>query len=113
MRLSELLGAEVVDEQGRSAGRVHDARLEQDGPIIGGFGASLRLAGLIIGRRALGARFGYERASMKGPLPVKLLVGWVHHDGRYAAWDRVRAIEPGRILITGSADDLPHPSAAS
>jgi hypothetical protein len=113
MRLSELLSAEVVDEQGRSAGRVYDVRLEQDGPMIGTFGASLRLAGLIIGRRALGARFGYERPAMKGPLPVKLLVGWLHHDGRYVEWDRVRAIEPGRILITGSADNLPHPGRAS
>jgi hypothetical protein len=113
MRLSELLGAEVIGEAGGSAGRVHDIRLVQDGPMIGGFGASLRLAGLIVGRRALGARLGYEHASMKGPLPVKLLAGWLHRDGRYVAWDRVRAVEQGRILITGSADDLPHPSAAS
>ena len=36
MRLSELLGAEVLDEAGRSAGRVHDVRLVQDGPVLGG-----------------------------------------------------------------------------
>ena len=50
---------------------------------------------------------------MKGPLPVKLAVGWLHHDGRYVAWDLVRAIQPGRILIAGSADELPHPTGAS
>jgi hypothetical protein len=113
MRLSDLLGAEVVDEQGHSAGRVHDLRLEQDGPMIGGFGASLRLAGLLVGRRAVGARFGYERPSMKGPLLVKLLVGWLGQDAGYAAWDRVKAIEPGRVVIAGSADDLPHPRPVS
>ena len=42
MRLSELLGCVVVDERGRSAGRVHDVRLVQDGPPVGQFGASLR-----------------------------------------------------------------------
>ena len=111
MRLTELLGAEVVDQAGRSAGRVHDVRLVQDGPPVGGFGAALRLDGLIVGRRAVGARLGYERSDMGGPLLVKLLAGWLHHDGRYVAWDRVRAIEPARIHISGSAADLPRPGA--
>ena len=31
MRLTELLGAEVVDQAGKRAGRVHDVRLVQDG----------------------------------------------------------------------------------
>ena len=112
MRLSDLLGAEVVDEAGGSAGRVHDVRLVQDGPVVGGFGAALRLDGLIVGRRAVGARLGYERREMHGPLLVKLLAGWLHHDGRYVAWDRVRAIEPDRVHISGSADDLPQPEAS-
>ena len=111
MRLTELLGAEVVDQAGRSAGRVHDVRLVQDGPLMGGFGAGLRLDGLIVGRRAVGARLGYERREMHGPLLVKLLAGWLHHDGRFVAWDRVRAIEPDRIHISGSAADLPRPGA--
>ena len=109
MRLTELLGAEVVDQAGQSAGRVHDVRLVQDGPLTGGFGAGLRLDGLIVGRRAVGARLGYERREMHGPLLVKLLAGWLHHDGRFVAWDRVRAIEPDRIHISGSAADLPEP----
>jgi uncharacterized protein YrrD len=109
MRLSELLGAEVVDQAGRSAGRVHDVRLVQDGPLVGGFGASLRVAGLIVGRRAVGARLGYERRDMRGPLLVKLLVGWLFHDGRYVAWDRIRSIKPDRIMISGSVADLPEP----
>ena len=111
MRLTELLGAEVVDQAGRSAGRVHDVRLVQDGPLMGGFGAGLRLDGLIVGRRAVGARLGYGRRQMHGPLLVKLLAGWLHHDGRFVAWDRVRAIEPDRIHISGSAADLPRPRA--
>jgi sporulation protein YlmC with PRC-barrel domain len=109
MRLTDLLGAEVVDRAGRSAGRVHDVRLVQDGPVVGGFGAGLRLHGLIVGRRAIGARLGYERRTMHGPLLVKLVAGWLHHDGRLVPWDRVEAITEGRIHISGSADDLPRP----
>jgi len=46
---------------------------------------------------------------MKGPLPVKLLTGWLHPDGRYVEWNRIRSIEPDRILISGSISDLPEP----
>jgi sporulation protein YlmC with PRC-barrel domain len=113
MRLTDLLGAEVVDQAGGSAGRVHDVRLVQDGPVLGGFGAALRLDGLIVGRRAVGARLGYERSEMRGPLLVKLVAGWLRHDGRYVPWDRVRAVEPHRIHISGSADDLPQPDESS
>ena len=49
---------------------------------------------------------------MHGPLPVKLLAGWLHHDGRFVPWDRIQAIEPSRILISDSARDLPEPEAA-
>jgi sporulation protein YlmC with PRC-barrel domain len=113
MRLSDLLGADVVDEAGRSAGHVHDVRLVQDGPMVGTFGAGLRLDGLLVGRRSIGARLGYDRRKMHGPLLVKLAVGWLFHDGRYVDWDRVRAVEEDRILISGSADDLPRPGPSS
>jgi hypothetical protein len=111
MRLSELLGSEVVDRDGRSAGRVHDLRLQQDGPVIDGFGASLRLHGLIVGRGALGARLGFDRGDVKGPLLVKLVVGWLGHR-RYVAWEQVRELEPGRVRISAAADELAPPDPA-
>ena len=114
MRLSDLLGAEVVDETGASAGRVHDVRLVQDGPLVGGFGAALRLDGLVVGRRAIGTRLGFERGNtMKGPLPVRLLAGWLHHDGRYVEWRRIRSIEPNLVRISGTVEDLAHPGPSS
>ena len=113
MRLSDLLGAAVVDEAGRSAGHVHDVRLVQDGPLVGAFGASLRVDGLLVGRRSIGARLGYNRRKMHGPLLVKLAAGWLFHDGRYVEWGRVRTIEPNRIVISGTVEDLPRPGPSS
>jgi hypothetical protein len=82
MRLSELLGAEVVDEHGRAVGKVHDVRLEQSGPALEGFGPSLRLEGLIVGRRALGVRFGFGRGGVRGPWLLKPADPHRRHGGR-------------------------------
>ena len=109
MRLSELLGAEVVDERGRAVGKVHDVRLERSGPVLEGFGPSLRLGGLIVGRRALGARFGFGRGGVRGPWLLKVVFGSLDRDGRYVAWDRIRSIHTRQIRIAGTADDFPTP----
>jgi hypothetical protein len=109
MRLSELLGAEVVDERGRAVGKVHDVRLEQTGPVLEGVGPSLRVKGLIVGRRALGARFGFGRGGVRGPWLLRVVFGSLGRDGRYVAWGRIRSIRTRQIRITGTADDLPRP----
>ncbi len=108
-RLSELLGAEVVDGHGHSVGKVHDVRLVQAGPERGGLGPGLRVEGLLVGRRALGARFGFYRGSVRGPLLLRLVFGSLGHDGRYVPWDRIGSIRDRRIRITGTADNLPRP----
>lgn len=109
MRLSELLGAEVVDEHGHTVGKVHDVRLEQTEPEPHGAGSSLRVEGLIVGRRALGARFGFGRGGVKGPWLLKVVFGALGHGGRYLPWGRIRSIQARQIRITGTAGDLPRP----
>jgi hypothetical protein len=109
MRLSELLGAEVVDEHGHSVGKVHDIRLVPAGPQPGGAGPALRVEGLLVGRRALGARFGFDRGTVRGPWLLKAVFGALGHDGRYLPWDRIRSLQARQIHITGTADDLPRP----
>jgi hypothetical protein len=109
MRLSELLGAEVVDEHGHPVGRVHDVRLEQAGPGPAGSGPGLRVEGLLVGRRALGARFGFDRGAARGPWLLQVVFGSLGHGGRYVPWHRIRSIRDRRIRIAGTADDLPGP----
>ena len=45
MRLSDILGAEVIDADGRVIGRAHDVRLMQDGPMVSEVMASFRVTG--------------------------------------------------------------------
>jgi sporulation protein YlmC with PRC-barrel domain len=109
MRLSDLLGAELMDQHGRTVGKVHDVRLQRANASTDAINASYQLAGLIVGHRAMGVRFGFDRGGASGPWLLKLLFGRAGHDGRYVAWDRVAAIESGRIRISGAAHDLPRP----
>ena len=99
MRLTDLLGAEVVDRRGQRAGRVHDVRLVQDGPLIGGFRASLRLDGLIVGRRAMAPAWATNKATVNGPLLVKLLAGWLDHDGPRTGRSPRRRPQPGHRAV--------------
>ena len=62
MRLTDLLDAEVVDRSGRTIGRVHDVRLVQDGPPVGGAPVSFRVEGLVVGAPGRSARGSGSRA---------------------------------------------------
>jgi hypothetical protein len=73
MRLSELLALDVVDADGRRAGRVRSVRLVQDGPLLGGTQAALRVDAVITGGGALGMRLGYGRGGVRGPLLLRWL----------------------------------------
>ncbi|MEY2420705.1 MAG: hypothetical protein QOI95_772 [Acidimicrobiaceae bacterium] len=104
MRLSELLGKEVVDASGERAGHVHDVRIQQDGPVTSGFDAALRVHGLIIGRGGLANRLGYGRGT-RGPWVIRAIVEGRHRPS-FVPWHRISAIEGERIRISGSHDDL-------
>jgi hypothetical protein len=72
MRISELLALEVVDADGRHVGKVRDVRLVQDGPVLGGTQAAMRVEAVVAGGGALGIRLGYVRGRVRGPA----LLGW-------------------------------------
>ena len=105
MRLSDLLEADVVDEGGRSLGRVHDVRLVQDGPAPAGRDPSFRVLGLLLGNASIGRRLGYHRGTQRAPWLLRTVLG----RGRveYLPWERVRRVEQGRIVAAGPAEELP------
>jgi sporulation protein YlmC with PRC-barrel domain len=98
MRLSELLGRSVVDEDDREVGVIHDVAATQDGPVLGGFGAALRVDALVVGPAGLWARIGFSRAHIAGP---GIMRGVARLGGRTdeIPWDDVVRVDDHRIVV--------------
>jgi hypothetical protein len=109
VRLTDLLDADVVDRHGRSLGHVHDVRLVQDGPPVGGSPASFRIDGLITGGTALGARLGFARSEVRGPVLLKRLFHRLQGDERFVPWSSVRAVLEGRLVVEVDVSALRRP----
>lgn len=77
--LSRLLGFEV-SRGGASLGRVHEVlaqRTTGHGPVVG----PLRVTGYVVGPRAAGSTFGYDRHPEHGPWVLRALIRSLHrHD---------------------------------
>lgn len=113
MRLSDLLGSRVVDENGADLGRVRDVRLVQDGPLQGAFGAALRVDGVVAARTALGMRLGFHRAGVKGPWVLKAALGAIErHWAVYVSWDVVESWDGDTLRLGVGGHDLPTPEPA-
>jgi sporulation protein YlmC with PRC-barrel domain len=99
VRVSDLLGDEVLDVHGMSIGRIHDVRCVQNGSPIGVWGAALRVDAFIVGTRAVGVRLGFDRADVRGPWALKAVLGPRHRKLLEVPWSAVAAIEPDRLRL--------------
>lgn len=106
-RLGELLHCDVVDADGRTVGSVDDVRLVQDGPLLAGFGAALRVDGLVVGAGGLAVRLGFHRHQVKGPALLRWAAGALERRARFVPWDEVAAWEGGEVRLRCPADALP------
>jgi hypothetical protein len=113
MRLSDLLGSRVFDENGVEIGRVHEVRAVQDGPFQDAFGAALRIEGLIVGRGSMGTRLGLDRADSRSPALVRIIFEGVRGKRRFVPWSNIVAIQQRRIDVSGTADDFGPPAQLS
>jgi hypothetical protein len=102
MRLSDLLGARVVDGEGRQLGHVKDVRLVQDGPYVEGFGHQLRVDALLVGTRPSGVRLGFGRGEVRRPRLLAAVFGLLDRQAREIPWDRAALSEGdgGTVEIT-------------
>jgi hypothetical protein len=104
MRLSELLGVEVVDADGQPVGRVHDVVLVQDGPVQGSWGAALRLESLLVGTGSIGTRLGVRRAHVDRPW---IVAAFFARRRRWTVpWGEVAERDGARITLACRLDDL-------
>ncbi|MEA2931978.1 MAG: hypothetical protein QOI56_763 [Actinomycetota bacterium] len=105
MRLSDLIGEDIVDASGGHLGRVHDVRLVQDAPAETGFGGRLRVQGLVIGRGGLASRLGYGRTGSRGPWLIRRLLE-SGNAASFVPWASVTGIDDDGIHVSGDAHDL-------
>jgi len=96
MKLSELLGREVVSVDGESLGKVHDVLLVQDGPIQANQTAALRLHALAVGRRAYGTKLGYTQGTVSGPWLLRRLF---QREPTIIPWHDVVSRHDDRIVV--------------
>lgn len=107
MRLSDLLASEVVHDKLGPLGTVDDVRFVQDGPVVGAFGASLRVDGIVIGRGGISVRLGFHRAKVKGPAPLNAFFTRLEKRARYVPWSQVTSCRGRRVSITGELGEIP------
>lgn len=106
MNLSDLLKMDAVNEQGERLGHVHDVRFTSSNQGPTGWSA----AALLVGRSGFTARLGYAHGEVRGPWLLRTLTRALDRHGKEIPWDRVVAVEEGRIVVSGAPDEFPHPS---
>ena len=99
MRISDLLDRPVVDAAGADVGKVHDVRLVQDGPLLGGVLAALRVDALVVGRGTLSLRLGYHRHGVRGPAPLRALFTALDRRARVVPWGQVVVADDGPLRL--------------
>ena len=95
MQMSDVMGQLVADADGARVGRVADVRLVQDGPFVEGFGNTLRVDALVVGRGGVASRLGYVRGGVRGPWLLKLLAGALEGRAYLVPWTDVQATDDG------------------
>jgi hypothetical protein len=95
MRLSAILGVDVLDRNGLRAGSVGDVRLIQDGPLLGAF-AGWRVSGLIVVERGHVRLCGYQRDV--GPFFIRWIVRRLAGQVWFVPWSEIDEVSTSRVL---------------
>jgi hypothetical protein len=105
--MSELLRSTVTDVDGVVMGCIDDVRLVQDGPLLEGFGAALRVEGLVVGRGGLAVRLGFHRHGVTGPILLRKLFVAIERRARYVDWQSVEYWQGDAVRLRVRAADVP------
>ena len=115
-RMGELLGSEVLGADGTSLGRVKDVRVAQDGPYVEGFGAALRVEGILTGRGTAATLLGFDRAGVAGPWPLVSLFRRLERRAKYYSWEDIDTWDDGVVRLRAGAEPraaTPDPSTST
>ena len=89
VKLSDLLGLQVEDEDGRALGHVHDIRVRRTTIAEPGRPPRYQVDSVLVGPRGLRVRLGWGRSCEPNEVATDALL----------AWDDVVAIEPDRLVV--------------
>jgi hypothetical protein len=109
MRISELYGAMVVDEDGTAVGEVSDVRLRVSKRSRKRVGR-ISVAGLVVAPKEVLARaahaWGYAEGRAQGPALLRWLTASAVRRSRFVPAGAIREWDKPTIRISGSAKDL-------
>ncbi|MCU1563029.1 MAG: PRC-barrel domain containing protein [Arthrobacter sp.] len=102
MILSDVLGSDVIDAEGRRLGAAIDARFVL-GPSAQGVVGPAILSGFIVSPHSKISTWGYERSKVSAPWPIARLSNWLHRGSFLIAWEDIEKIEGRVITLRASA----------
>jgi len=98
MILSDLLGSDALDPDGRRLGAVIDVRLEISGAPAQLLAATV-VRGLLVSPHSRFSTWGYERRGDDGPFLIAHLQRSLHRGTFLVAWDDVELVDRGRVVF--------------
>ncbi|QTA36710.1 PRC-barrel domain-containing protein [Streptomyces sp. CA-256286] len=114
MRLADLIGARVLDRDGREIGHVSDVRLrEYTAPGNAPADTELRIEGLVVAARRRGRLIACDHRPVDGPWPLARLALWAARNARWVPWSTIaehapprRLGDPGTVRLIAHAGEL-------
>ncbi|MEU0337492.1 PRC-barrel domain-containing protein [Streptomyces bobili] len=101
MKATDLLGAEAVDTDGRSLGRVHDVRLARSA-----YDTPWYIDAVIVGPSALAYRLGYAEHTVNGPKILASLARRLGRRNRSISWRQVISVQHRRLVVRPDAERI-------
>lgn len=98
MILSDLLGSDALEADGRRVGAVVDVRLEISGAPAQLLAETV-VTGVLVSPRSRVSTWGYERRGENGPVVIARLQRWLHRGSFLVSWDDVELIDEGRVVF--------------
>src|SRR4030095_11813981 len=98
MILSDLLGSDALDPDGRRLGAVFAARLEAAGAPAQLLAATV-VRGLLVSPHSRFSTWGYERRGDDGPFLIAHLQRWLDRGTVLVAWGDGELVDRGRVVF--------------
>ena len=98
MLLNNLLGSDVVDDQGQRLGEVSDVRFAVDA-APGQLLSKARVVGMVVSPRTAASFLGYERRGLTQPWPVAQLLRWRHRGSFLVLWEDIARMGPWEVTL--------------